>query len=49
MKFEFNQSFPKLRYGGIILSDNAANINSAFSEFAGKNGTIISDFGIMVK
>ena len=52
MNFEFETSYPKLKRGGVILSDNASNINSAFSNFASsktKKWKVISDFGIMVK
>lgn len=52
MMYEFETSYPKLRNGGVILSDNASNLNSAFSDFASpitKNFKIITDCGILVK
>lgn len=53
MTFEFNATYRKLRDGGILLSDNARNLNSAFSDFMRekrvKNWALVSDFGIMKK
>jgi predicted O-methyltransferase YrrM len=37
MKFEFDQAYPKLRRGGLLVADDV-NGNSAYQEFCEKNG-----------
>jgi predicted O-methyltransferase YrrM len=52
MKFEYEQAYPHLRHGGILISDDAL-WNSAFSEFAHKvaatEADVIRGIGILRK
>ena len=52
MKFEFETSYPHIRSGGLLLSDDA-DFNAAFPEcaktFRPKSARIIRNLGIMKK